>query len=349
MISRSEPKLRRLDFFILIMGILFLGVSILEMAKIFSITPTMSVALFFFVNVICFNSTHVIVTFVNIWMIPEYKKVAIDYLKLNLFKQLLMLAMILAIFLFVYDRVLSSQYLLLRTFLIQVLLFFPIFHGARQSLGLSLLMNVKSLEAGTLSAASEQKSRRLEHRTIWMLMAGTYLNSLSYFYSEFNLSPSILWAGQVLGFLTVAVAFLFLFSALFALDDSRLKSEKLVFSLRYGIRALVPFSLPAMFYSMAVHGLEYMDLQKRTLGLSAIHPHKKKFYLLLCFLLLIGFALLLYPLNWSYNDIESSGLLAKGLGITALVFTYFHYVLDSLIYRMKDPNIRKQIMPVIKL
>ncbi len=119
-----------------------------------------------------------------------------------------------------------------------------------------------------------------------------------------------------------------------------------VFSARFFLWLLYPFSFFAPISVAAVHGLEYIKVT------SHMTSYRFKLLLLTPFFIYIGFGL-------SSSSFGIASLFYEGkaselpviipiIGAIALSGTYVHYYLDRQIFKMRDPVSRKNVMPLLK-
>ena len=326
---------------------------LLQVAQGFVFKGHQLITLEWITAVICFNGLHVAFTYVNMLVIPEYRKVIFDHYKLNYKKQILIFGLILGVFFIAHDRGFFKDSLPLRLVAMGLLVYLPTWHSKRQSAGLSLLMNTryqKLLASQNLPfLGDDAKSRKIEHFAVHLFIVATCIYLIRTYLPELGWKnypkDELGWASALL--YTLALG-LFIYGVSL-LKHKMLIRHKLFFSIRYLIGGLFPFTPMAGYAVKAIHGLEYLDLQARTFTQSRVQKKFFSIYLGLCFIFCFAKFFMDWPtksLGVQYND---PNMITKFLGVVGTTATYFHYYMDSLIYKMSDPVVRQEIFPLISM
>lgn len=351
MMTSFRNRLSRLemsDHWINLFSLGFLFLVIFEIGSSHSVSKSDRLLWMVFANVICFNAGHVIFTFVNVWSIPAYRRIAQKHFRLDWKRQLAIFAGIYALFLIAFDRGFRNNILWLRWPVVLAIVIVPTLHSMRQSLGLSLLMNSRTSSFEKTAASIDAKSRRLEHASTWLLIFGTSL-LIAWEYRElFGLDLPYIKFASILAVLCMCAAIALFVWAVQLHEDRQLRFEKFLFGLRHLVRSLVPFSFFAVVYSSSIHGLEYLQLQHRTLRSPLLTKSCLKITFFSCAVLLIIIIGLNYSEGFPGHRFWSESWVTRAASLLAAACTYFHYYIDSLIYRMRDPVVRNEILPMIQ-
>ncbi len=309
--------------------------------------------LFYWISiVICFNSTHVVLTLVNIWMIPEYKAVMVDHYRLGGWKQFGLFLVFLFVFAMGHRSGLLPNLEFFRWPVIALTIVMNTLHNQKQTMGFSLLLNTTYRDRLTSEEKisfllNDKYSRRWEHFGVHMMIAaiipiGIYRYSGSLGIPRIYLS----WAKYISIVFTISAVTAISYS-FFLLRATRLIRTKFFFSLRYLVAALAPFSFIGMCFRRGIHGLEYLQLQETTFSRSRVNKNLFWKYLLLCIIFCLGKELLRYPEGQLGIEFMTRSWITKSFIIVGTSLTYLHYYLDSILYKMKDPYVRQQLVPIL--
>ena len=284
-----------------------------------------------------FNGLHVMFSFANMYLVPAYRSVLIDHLRFNPIRQLLTFGAILGIFLLVHDFGFATDLGWLRYPCIAALTILPGLHGTRQTLGLSLLIN----------GDPTGKSRTWEHRASWLFVIALVPTAMHKYSDELGLSSGLTESLQWVSGLTFAAGAGAALRSIVLITNLDLRVRKAFFTLRYLVRGLSPISSFAIAYSMALHGLEYVDVQVRIFRNSSMDQNRKRKLVAVCVLLLM--LKLIFDLAFvlpGFGIIKPTIWTQIG-AILSATLTYFHYLTDSMVFRLRDPIIRNRILPMI--
>lgn len=290
-------------------------------------------------NIIFFNSSHVMLTFVNCICVREFREIfrrKFTITKLAVFYGVLHLSFYK--YFPLWDLRHSSPVGML---VFNATLFFPAFHAFRQSTGLSLVLNhryLRSLSEKEIEtfAPSDNKSRKLEHWSCYALIGGSYILGLKRaLFPVGGINELLLRAAGYLLLLFSAVAICLSFAKL---KNGALIKAKILFNLRNLIRCLGPFSKFGAMSGPSFHGFEYVLLQTKVT--------KSHFLISTHLVFLLAFVLVGYKTisdfpnflpNWEPLTNPKFTLFLKSGGFA---LTYLHYYMDSVIFKMSDKDCR---------
>ena len=302
-------------------------------------------------SVICFNTMHVGMTYVNILMIPEYKKIVFEHLKLNYLKQLTIFFLIYGLFWIGHEYGFHKEIKPIRILVILMSLYIPIMHAKRQTLGLSLILNLKFQRAlsthGLPFIGNDLRSRKAEHASVNLMIFALFIFGVSKYSDQLALTkiPSDYFKQASL--ILFGIALLTFGFSVYLLKHREFILPKSMFLFRHMSTWLWCYTPISSMAAVSIHGLEYLELQTRTFNRSRISKGLFRFYLGL----LIAFCAIKYYLDYpvaqlgfSYGNMNWVTQCTLLLGAT---LAYLHFYLDSVIYKLNDPIIRSEILPLL--
>lgn len=229
-----------------------------------------------------------------------------------------------------------------------------VFHSLRQTLGLSLQIGHKTKESPTFDDHGKmEKLEVLEKKIVVSLILVDILIKAFWILQiaeivKLKINPSM-W-GMIVMAPIVALLVLLAFA-------TRSK-EKTLFSLRYLLRPFVYLSPASSLALLAVHGLEYHQVSRKLIQRSSMPKSRtsKVWASLIGLMVLTAFLGLLeaksltgyfYSVSPSALNFEVPALFRAGNALLwALVVTHIYF--DSVAFRMKDPNVRNHIGPLLR-
>ncbi len=294
----------------------------------------------FLTYIVLGGAIHVVLTFFMMFTLPEFKTWLLKQRSNKLFvKKLLVIFSF-----FVFTNIIYSffRYTNNSLFLIPLNIFwvlYPIFHVFSQSYGILVIHNQN---IGVL-----EEERKFERKVFDILMILIALNVVALiFYHSHQLSQAAYHKISVFHF----VAFCGLALLLFRIKNS--DHQRNLFLLRIFLYPLSFLSGIAGLAIVGIHGLEYFFITKKIVLKSEEKIHiSKHLPILLSVILIAG----LYLINTQFgllglitNGVTPRGSWYKFVQTIAMSFTFAHYYLDGLIFRMKDPISRQFIGPLFR-
>ncbi len=302
------------------------------------------------VDVLLFNLIHVGLTFINIFFIAEYRQV-LKVQKVSLIKAFAVFSLIAAFFISSYR---GSPVMLdtpLKYLLIVVMIFFRAFHTYKQSLGFSLQLNAHHLHKTSEENQSEffkieSESRKYEKLAVWLLILGSLPAGYIAFRNELNFGISVS-AMRVAAISLFVVGLMTMVFSFLKLKHLSLIKNKIAFSARFLVYACAPFTLMGFLGSKSIHGVEYFLFQEQVFKNSRIEKRK---YLMLGIGTVIFMAFhvaLIFPhAPFGFQIVSVSNRYLDWAIMLNVIVTFFHYYLDSKLYEMKNPEVRKIMAPI---
>ena len=296
----------------------------------------------FIANVIFFSGIHAAFTYTNIFYFKQVKNV-LRYYKFAIGSHLIIFLMFWIIF---FNQ--SNNYsFLINTFFLSVLITisFNIFHISRQSLGLSLLYNYNYLntlpeESKKIFIKNDNLSRIFEKTAVNLIWLAGFINAIQSLKINWLRANESFFHKIFIGLTIMSCAALIL-SYVLIIKHKPLIKRKILFFPRYFIYLFSHMSIFVLFASRAIHGVESLFMQKNLYKNSEVTNKKKYWFLTIVMLILVTLSKS-QSLFTEFNLINNL-LLINILSAFSASFTYYHIVLESFIYKMKNPYVRSQV------
>jgi hypothetical protein len=296
----------------------------------------------FFLGILFFNGLHVMSTFVNCAIIPEYRTVFKNRFKPAHF---LPIVFLIGIIFFINNHHLtenSTFYFLFAHFIILA----PLWHALRQTQGLSLLYNQNYLlrstpEARERHVENQTLSTRLEKSAVFIFILAFYSAGLRHLSLpfRFNLDDESLFYVSVT---FAAIGVFILLASIALLKRAEIIGPKLIFHTRTFARLLFPFTGLTAFVGQAVHGSEYLLMQLH------IERNLARKVVVAIWAISIPLFTLKFGCDSPQMTLAQLGFKHRAFWIPKLAtlgvtFTYVHYYMDSVIFKMSDPLCKQEI------
>jgi hypothetical protein len=293
------------------------------------------------VTLVFFNYSHTLLTIAGIMVLPELRSwVRSQFRPRRLFVFLIITATIgiisvLKAYGFVGDqpsgRAMASLFVLLIAA-----------HNLGQTKGLALMYN-RTL--GDLSEEEELRQRivaRTEKQIFNVLIALLTFEALTSVFVPVNSTPVIY---------PILRGCFFVFSGLLIFNalryPRRFSSNKFFFLQCIWLYALLPFVPMAVLFLRAIHGVEYVFLAEGAIRRSKFSYSK--------FLIAVTFAILVFGVlvgSIVRMGDKATQVVPHGVFVALLALTtfteFFHYYIDSLIFRFKDADVKAHIAPLFR-
>lgn len=218
-------------------------------------------------------------------------------------------------------------------------------HAIKQTFGLSALYSKQGhLE---LSEADKHLVQKLQRKESFyfrplIVLAGVLLTS--------RFIPQIFTATQIKIFSSLTLLpVIMIFHTVFQYPGKSWTYKK-VFLIRLFLYPLIGYSWLAAPALGALHGIEYVSLTLNMLQHSK--TKNKQFYswimLVSGILMMIPYAIWLAPNLIPHVHLLSDHML-NGIIVTCFTITYLHYFLDGILFRIRNPHVRKALGPLLGL
>ncbi|MCC2679823.1 MAG: hypothetical protein K0R29_2399 [Pseudobdellovibrio sp.] len=317
------------------------------------------------VNVLFLDSTHVFLTYFVLMRLPELKTWAQDKKSLSSSWFYIRLILIFGILLFYFNYSWPEKDVPWELEIVTMIIaFMPIQHSMYQIRGLSLAYNA-GVRSGLYSQTSSTEAIRpslekIKLSEVWekaafiLFFAGIIGRRILQKRDNFitsSLTPENLTLAQwVMYALILAAGFAFVRSLLILGTREVGWSGKLIHFSRLIAYPLMSVSFIAANLISIFHGIDYYLVVKKMVNASQTTESERKLNLRVVNFTLIASGLLFTALSyWRYiyqNEpvIPSTLLFLNGF---VAAISYLHYYLDRIIFRMRDPDARKIIAPLI--
>jgi hypothetical protein len=317
------------------------------------------------VNVLFLDSTHVFLTYFVLMRLPELKTWAQDKKSLSSSWFYIRLILIFGILLFYFNYSWPEKDVPWELEIVTMIIaFMPIQHSMYQIRGLSLAYNAgvrsglysqtSSIEAIRPSLEKIKLSEVWEKAAFILFFAGIIGKRILQKRDNFitsSLTPENLTLAQwAMYALILAAGFAFVRSLLILGTREVGWSGKLIHFSRLIAYPLMSVSFIAANLISIFHGIDYYLVVKKMVNASQTTESERKLNLRVVNFTLIASGLLFTALSyWRYiyqNEpvIPSTLLFLNGF---VAAISYLHYYLDRIIFRMRDPDARKIIAPLI--
>lgn len=306
----------------------------------------------FIVGFIFLNVTHIIFTYIACAELGVFKRFLTDKLKyLNLYI-LIGLSIIFFGYSFIThyiqtDAALYEQYkdIFALRHLILLAFIYGAFHVRKQTMGFFLLYNQKLRSTFQLTEEESKKVTRLEKIERLLFIPIVWHPFLAVLVIFFENEAKVMYGSFI--------RFLPLLPALGLIAISRMypyakQSNKFLFSLRIIFAGLAPYSFVAGLLERAHHGIEYYYIIKDFYG-KVFGGLTKAFYI-------GGFLYAAIASFTPYTDSFFRLLYEKPSEMGFFMFTVswivpalhlLHFYFDGVLFRFKDPLVRKHILPLL--
>jgi len=291
-----------------------------------------------FVNLILLNSLHLVFPFLILLLLPNGREF-VRYKSVRWREHWLLglaaLFTVLLLFLVSLQSTKSMSLLeplkpLIAGSMVWVWYLIPTFHGMRQSAGISQLMAVPEEDPKFQRAKKRERILlRFYYAGVMGLFAGQKWAGTPY--------QPILWviSAVTLGF---AVAII--------LNTRKTSAtgyrDKFIFSFRFLLWPLQPYSLIVLWSVVFNHGLEYLALIQHMLKTPGVESRTKRMFLAAT---LIGMGLISFYVIFNFIEplwVSETWLVAVFFALYPFL-TLLHYAIDGVAYRMSDPDVQKSM------
>lgn len=221
-----------------------------------------------------------------------------------------------------------------REVIFPIAVIFPIQHALAQSLGLSLIYNGRSKEAGEAPKRWMEKSERLLIFILMALMVFATWSKLKFQVLDWNFGSL---DQRLLFYVSLSVSLLLVGIA--TLHPGSIRVTKSLFALRFPVWALSVLSPLALFATRAIHGIEYLFVVRKMSSNSKFTGWKPIAWFILFGTLVFAIARS-YFLAFIRPEIDRTSELHSAFIVLAsisIAFSYLHYYLDRQIFLMRRP------------
>lgn len=219
-------------------------------------------------------------------------------------------------------------------------LIFPIQHALAQSLGLSLIYNGRSKDAGEAPKKWMEKSERA---LVWILIALMVFATWSFV--KFQVLGWNFGSLDLRFVFYVALTVSLMLVGVAALHPGSIRVSKALFALRFPVWALSVLSPFALFATRAIHGIEYLFVMRKMSSNSKFTGWKPIAWFILFGTLVFALART-YFLAYVRPEVDRTSGLHLAIIVLAsisIAFSYLHYYLDRQLFLMRRPLNREVV------
>jgi hypothetical protein len=216
----------------------------------------------------------------------------------------------------------------------------PTFHGMRQSAGISQLLGSSRFDENPKYIYAKKIDRKLL-RFYYCGVMGTFI------WQKWGVAyPHILWIMSAMTLL-LGIAIIYNSKIISTLDQS----DKYIFSYRFLLWPLQPFSQIVIWSVIFNHGIEYIVLIQHMLKGTSEKVRSKKMFVASIFL---GMSLISFYNIFHYVYGENPSWVAESWIFSIFMALYpfltlLHYAIDSVVYRMSDPDVQNSMGRFFKI
>jgi hypothetical protein len=293
-----------------------------------------------------FNTLHVPMTLVMLFNLPEIK----DWLrhKTSRFRNFkfdiaitFCFFIVISFFGFKQGLWIADHFQNLYVFFVSKVLFtvFTSFHLLGQNLGLSMIVNKKSL----LDSTRPERRERMLFRVL--ILAYLAQLTLLIFIKDFEVfDRNVLLIFKVNGMFVLFCSLLVVINAFTYAQDIRKK--KVLFLSRVLTVPFITFTPFAPFASQANHGIEYLFITKKMCSNSKMSPELKKRTMRFLIFACTAWAIFVMPRYFKFNDYMNAFTMTLLLALLTSI-DLVHYWFDRVLFRMRYSESRQFIAPLI--
>jgi hypothetical protein len=348
--SRAALFDSRMEKINLWLPIVFLVAALVQIVLRFDLSPRAYSSAFFIANVILLNHTHTIFTLLLVLFFPEvgqWSSLRRGKSKYNAWMEWTVVFAVIWIVTHLFTTKLNSWSPNLGyPLMITALYWYAGHHNVSQTMGLSLLYD--RIVSGHNHEGFEKvmpKSKAWERR---LLFASTTIVYTSLMFGSVEATKDLIWV-KLLPLLSIGLLTINLWMSY--RNPAHRESNKTFFLWRTFLLPLLRYSTIAEVGFISVHGVEYFFVFQKMISRSRVKTILTRFMIGQMVLIIAGLCalhLLTYPF---FKDLVTP--LGFGDAVITLLlsisvtFVFLHYYLDGLMFRMRRPEVREHILPLL--
>lgn len=296
-----------------------------------------------FINILLLNSLHLVFPFMILLLLPNgrefVRRKGITWSKNWIFG--LAAALVVTIILIVSIESKRSLGFLepIKPFIAESMIWVwflvPTFHGMRQSAGVSQLIGSPNFKENEKYIRARKRERKL--------LRFYYLGVMSTFISQkwwATTQPQVIW---LMSAVSMALAIAIIYNA--KKTSAAGFEDKYIFSYRFLLWPLQPYSQIVLWSVIFNHGIEYIALIQHMLKSSTSKKSTKRTFITAIALGMV-FISLYNVFEYIYPEYPSWVINSWGFSIVLALYPFFtllHYAIDGVAYRMSDPDVQQSI------